>query len=253
MLAGRSPRASGRLIGFYDDNKIQLAGKTDMAFSEDVGERFEAYGWHVQNLGEDLSQEGLAEAIAAAKADEGRPSLIILRTHIGFGSPNKQDSHAAHGSPLGEDEVRLTKEAYGWDPDAHFLVPDEVAEHFREAAVAPGAEAEAEWNTRADAYRAEHPELWAELSLVMNGGLPEGWDADPPRFDPARRPDRHPQGLAAGDPVGRGADPAPGERLGRPRALHAHADRRRRLGHRATTTPGATCTTACASTAWRRS
>ena len=126
----------GRLIAFYDDNKIQLAGETEMAFSEDVGKRFEAYGWHVQNLGEDLSQESLAKAIANAKRS-GKPSLIILRTHIGQGSPNKQDTHSAHGSPLGEDEVRATKEAYGWDPDAHFLVPDEVAEHFREAAVAP--------------------------------------------------------------------------------------------------------------------
>jgi transketolase len=178
----------GRLIGFYDDNKIQLAGETKMAFSEDVGARFEAYGWHVQNLGEDLSQESLQGAIDAAKGEDGRPSLIILRTHIGFGSPNKQDSHAAHGSPLGEDEVRATKEAYGWDPDAHFLVPDEVAEHFRETSVARGAEAEAEWNQRAEAYKSEHPELWDELSLVMDGKLPEGWDTDPPRFDPADDP-----------------------------------------------------------------
>jgi len=178
----------GRLIGFYDDNKIQLAGETKMAFSEDVGARFEAYGWHVQNLGEDLAQESLQSAIAAAKGEDGKPSLIILRTHIGQGSPNKQDTHSAHGAALGEDEVRLTKEAYGWDPDAHFLVPDEVADHFRQAAVARGADAEAEWNGRAEAYRSEHPELWDELSLVIEGRLPEGWDTDPPRFDPADDP-----------------------------------------------------------------
>jgi transketolase len=178
----------GRLIAFYDDNKIQLAGKTEMAFSEDVGARFEAYGWHVQNLKEDLSQDSLQSAIDAAKAKDGQPSLIILRTHIGQGSPNKQDTHAAHGAALGEDEVRLTKEAYGWDPDAHFLVPDEVAEHFREAAVARGAEAEAEWNERAEAYKSAFPDEWAELSLVMDGGLPEGWDSDPPSFDPADDP-----------------------------------------------------------------
>ena len=177
----------GRLIAFYDDNKIQLAGKTEMAFSEDVGARFEAYGWHVQNLGESLSQDSLAGAIKNAKAS-GKPSLIIMRTHIGEGSPNKQDTHSAHGSPLGEDEVRATKEAYGWDPDAHFLVPDEVAEHFRETAVARGAEVEAEWNERAEAYRSKHPELWDELSLVMEGRLPEGWATDPPRFDPADDP-----------------------------------------------------------------
>ncbi len=177
----------GRLIAFYDDNKIQLAGETKMAFSEDVGARFEAYGWHVQNLGEDLSQESLEKAIDAAKGEDGRPSLIILRTHIGQGSPNKQDTHSAHGSPLGEDEVRLTKEAYGWDPDAHFLVPGEVAEHFREAA-GRGAEAEAEWNERLEAYRSAHAGLADELSLVMEGRLPEGWDAELPRFDPADDP-----------------------------------------------------------------
>ncbi|HEU0023222.1 MAG TPA: transketolase, partial [Thermoleophilaceae bacterium] len=178
----------GRLIAFYDDNHISIEGDTELSFSEDVGARFEAYGWHVQNLGEDLSQESLASAVEAAKGEHGKPSLIILRTHIGVGSPNKQDTHSAHGSPLGEDEVRLTKEAYGWDPDAHFLVPDEVAEHFRELAVARGAEAEADWNTRAEAYRAEHPELWDELSLVMDGGLPDGWDSEPPRFDPGDDP-----------------------------------------------------------------
>ena len=177
----------GRLIAFYDDNKIQLAGETKMAFSEDVGKRFEAYDWHVQNLGEDLSQESLAKAISNAKRS-GKPSLIILRTHIGQGSPNKQDTHSAHGSPLGEDEVRATKEAYGWDPDAHFLVPGEVAEHFRSEVVAPGADAEAEWNERAEAYKAAFPDEWAELSLVMDGGLPDGWDSDPPRFDPADDP-----------------------------------------------------------------
>ena len=177
----------GRLIAFYDDNKIQLAGATKMAFSEDVGKRFEAYDWHVQNLGEDLSQESLSKAIANAKRS-GKPSLIILRTHIGQGSPNKQDTHAAHGSPLGEDEVRATKEAYGWDPDAHFLVPDEVAEHFRSEVVAPGAAAESEWNERAEAYKTAFPDEWAELSLVMDGGLPDGWDSDAPRFDPADDP-----------------------------------------------------------------
>ena len=121
----------GKLVAFYDDNKIQLAGPTSVAFSEDVGKRFEAYGWHVQNLGEDLELDNLERAVEAAKGETDRPSLIMLRTHIGEGSPNKRDTHAAHGSPLGEDEVRLTKEAYGWDPDAQFLVPDEVAEHFR--------------------------------------------------------------------------------------------------------------------------
>src|ERR671915_252983 len=135
----------GKLIAFYDNNHIQLAGETSMAFSEDVGKRFEAYGWHVQDVGEDLSVESLERAAEEAKGVTDRPSLIVLRTHIGYGSPNKQDTEKAHGSPLGEDEVRLTKEAYGWDPDAQFLVPDEVLAHFKATAGERGAKAEAEW------------------------------------------------------------------------------------------------------------
>ncbi len=173
----------GKLTAFYDDNRIQLSGPTADAFSEDVGMRFEAYGWHVQNLGEDLSLERIEQAIEAAGEVPDRPSLVILRTHIGYGSPNKQDTNSAHGSPLGEDEVRRTKEAYGWDPDAHFLVPDDALAHIREC-VDRGKEFEAEWNERAERYRSENPELWDELSLVMEARLPSGWDSDPPQFHP---------------------------------------------------------------------
>jgi transketolase len=175
----------GNLVAFYDDNHIQLAGETAMAFSEDVPKRFEAYGWHVQNLGEEVTLERIEAAVGAAGEVGDRPSLIVLRTHIGYGSPNKQDTEAAHGSPLGEDEVRLTKEAYGWDPDAHFLVPDEVLEHYRETAGERGRAAEADWDERAAAYRAEFPELWEELSLSIEGRMPDGWQAELPRFDPA--------------------------------------------------------------------
>jgi transketolase len=174
----------GKLIAFYDDNHIQLAGETSMAFSEDVGKRFDAYGWHVQNLGEDIGLGRIDLAIAAAGEIPDQPSLIVLRTHIGYGSPNKQDTEKAHGSPLGEEEVRLTKEAYGWDPDGQFVVPDEVLAHFRETAGEHGAAAEAEWNERAEAYRSEHPELWEELSLAMEPRLPDGWDAGVPKFRP---------------------------------------------------------------------
>ena len=173
----------GRLIAFYDDNHVQLAGPTSMGFSEDVGARYEAYGWHVQNLGEDMALDRLEEAIAAAKADEGRPSLIILRTHIGVGSPNKQDTFSVHGSPLGEDEVKLTKEAYGWDPDAQFLVPDEVTEDFA-SVPERGKEAQSEWEQRLGSYREAHPEPAEQLDLVMENSLPSGWDAELPRFDP---------------------------------------------------------------------
>jgi transketolase len=174
----------GKLVAFYDNNHIQLAGETSMAFSEDVAKRFEAYGWHVQDLGEDIALGRIELAIAAAQEIADRPSLIILRTHIGYGSPNKQDTNSAHGSPLGEDEVRLTKEVYGWDPDAQFLVPDEVLAHYRATAGERGAKAEAEWEERAAAYRAAYPELWDALTLVMDGRLPDGWDAEVPKFRP---------------------------------------------------------------------
>jgi transketolase len=177
----------GRLIAFYDDNKIQLAGPTSQSFSEDVGERFNAYEWHVQNVGEDLSPARLEEAARAAMAVEDRPSLIIVRSHIGYGSPHKQDSSAAHGSPLGEDEVRLTKEAYGWDPDKHFYVPDEALAHFR-LACDRGRELEAEWQQRFDAYRAAFPAEADGLEMIYAGRLPAGWDADLPRFSPDDKP-----------------------------------------------------------------
>ncbi len=177
----------GRLTVLYDDNRIQLAGETSMAFSENVAARYEAYGWQVIDVGEDISLERLGSALDEAEGDEGRPALIIMRTHIGYGSPNKQDSASAHGSPLGEDEVRLTKEFYGWDPDAQFLIPDEALAHFR-TAVDRGREAEGDWQGRLEAYRREHQELSEELTLVMEGRMPAGWDSDLPRFDPADGP-----------------------------------------------------------------
>jgi transketolase len=173
----------GKLTAFFDDNRIQLAGPTENAFSEDVPKRFEAYGWHVQNLGDDWDVDRIESAVEEAAGVDDRPSLIVLRTHIGYGAPNLQDTHTAHGSPLGEEEVRLTKQAYGWDPDAQFLVPEEALEHFR-GAVPRGEELEADWQERAGVYRSEHPELWEELSLVMERRLPDGWDAEVPKFRP---------------------------------------------------------------------
>ncbi|MFL5869147.1 MAG: transketolase, partial [Thermoleophilaceae bacterium] len=173
----------GKLIVFYDNNHIQLAGETRMAFSEDVGRRFEGYGWHVQDLGEDIELDRIEGAVDAAKGVPDAPSLVILRTHIGFGAPNLQDTNKAHGSPLGEEEVKLTKERYGWPAEPDFLVPDEALSHFREAAAARG-EAESEWQQAAESYRSEHPDLWEELSLVIERKLPEGWDKDVPKFRP---------------------------------------------------------------------
>jgi transketolase len=172
----------GKLIAFYDDNKIQLASKVDVVMSEDVGARYEAYGWHVINIGEDDSVETVERAAREAMAVEDRPSLIIVQTHIGFGSPHKQDSIKAHGSALGEDEVRLTKEAYGWDPDKHFYVPDEALAHFREACDR-GKEWESEWQEKFKAWNDAEPEKAREFGYMNAGKLPEGWDEGLPRFD----------------------------------------------------------------------
>jgi transketolase len=174
----------GRLIAFYDNNHVQLASRVSVVMSEDVGERYEAYGWHVQNVGEDLRVETLERATREAMAVEDRPSLIILESHIGYGAPNKQDTSAAHGSPLGEDEVRAAKEFYGWDPDKHFYVPDEALAHFRECCER-GREFEAEWQERFDAYRESHPDEAALIETMNAGVMQPGWDSDPlPRFSP---------------------------------------------------------------------
>jgi transketolase len=175
--------ALGKLIVFFDNNHIQLAGPVDRDFSEDVSKRFEAYRWHVQDVGEDLSVETLEAAAAEAKAVGDRPSLIIVRSHIGYGSPNKQDTYQAHGSPLGEDEVKATKEVYGWPADKTFYVPDEAREPFEEAA-ARGLEAVEEWERKLDSFRESNPDAAAELDLIMGSRLPDGWDAGLPTFDP---------------------------------------------------------------------
>ncbi|MEA2158743.1 MAG: transketolase [Solirubrobacteraceae bacterium] len=177
----------GHLIAFYDDNKIQLASPTSLVFSEDVAERYDAYGWHVENVGEDMSVERLEQATRAAMEVEDRPSLIIVRSHIGYGSPHKQDTSSAHGSPLGEDEVRLTKEAYGWDPDKHFYVPPEALEHFR-GCCERGRELEAEWDERFNAYREQFPDQAKLLQMIDAAELPEGWDSDVPKFSAADDP-----------------------------------------------------------------
>jgi transketolase len=178
----------GKLIVFYDDNKVQLTGATTMAFSEDVAQRYQAYGWHVENVGTDTSLDRLELATRDAMAVVDRPSLVMVQTHIGFGSPHKQDSYKAHGSALGEDEVRLTKEAYGWDPDKHFYVPDDALAHFREGTVDRGKETEAAWEEQFAAYSEAFPDEAAELALIGAGEMPAGWDGNVPQLNPADGP-----------------------------------------------------------------
>jgi transketolase len=165
-----------KLVALYDDNGIQLDGPTAMAWSEDVVERFHAYGWHATRVADGNDVEAIDEAIREAREDD-RPSLIAVRTHIGFGSPNRHDTQKAHGQPLGADEVRLTKEAYGWDPDKDFYVPDDALRLFREAVPAGEALVQA-WEETLDAYARDHPDLAAELRrrLASPERLADGWD-----------------------------------------------------------------------------
>jgi len=173
----------GKLTCLYDDNQVTLAAGTSVTFTEDRARRFEAYGWHTVSVADGNDLGAIDAALQAARAETGRPSLILVRTHIGYGSPHKQDSFEAHGSPLGVDEVRLTKQALGWPAEPPFLIPAAALEHFREA-LPRGARAEAQWNARMAAYGKAFPELAAELQTRISGALPPGWDADIPVFPP---------------------------------------------------------------------
>ncbi|HTI13447.1 MAG TPA: transketolase [Dictyobacter sp.] len=171
----------GQLIYFYDDNNITIEGNTQLAFTENVGERFESYGWHVQRVADINDLEALDQAINTAKTETDRPSIIIVKSKIGFGSPNKQGSHEAHGAPLGAEEVILTKRNLGWPSEEPFFVPEESLAYFRQS-VERGAQQEQEWQTKFDAYKAEYPELAAQWLRELAGELPEGWDKDIPTF-----------------------------------------------------------------------
>jgi transketolase len=172
----------GRLIVLYDSNRITLSGTTDVTFCEDVGARFEAYGWHVRRVdGHDA--KAVDDALTLARTSEDRPSLIIARTHIGFGSPKKQDTFQAHGEPLGADEVRLAKRAYGWPEDRSFYVPDEALAEFRKA-VGRGDALEQAWQARMTALRVADATLAAEFERAVAGELPAAWDAKLPVFTP---------------------------------------------------------------------
>jgi transketolase len=171
----------GKLIYLYSDNKISIEGSTDLTFTEDVAMRFTAYGWHIQKVdGNDLG--GLAKAIKEAQEERKKPSLILARTHIGFGSPQKQDTADAHGAPLGEDEVRLTKENLGWPLEPTFHIPEEALGHFRKA-VSRGKEAEQLWQETFITYAKAHPDLAEEWQNLQNRLLPSGWEEAIPSFN----------------------------------------------------------------------
>jgi transketolase len=171
----------GKLVCLYDDNRVTLSAGTDMAFTEDRAARFEACGWHTVAVADGNDVEAIAAALQAARSEASRPSLILVRTHIGYGSPNKHDSFEAHGSPLGVEEVRLTKQRLGWPTEPPFLIPEAVLVHMREA-LARGQNAEATWSQRMQAYALAFPDLAAELQCSLSGELPSCWDADIPTF-----------------------------------------------------------------------
>lgn len=183
----------GNLCWIYDSNQITIEGHTDLAFSDNVAARFLAYGWNVQRVGDANDTERIAEALENFRHTRDIPTLIIVESHIGYGAPHKHDTSAAHGEPLGEEEVRLAKRNYGWPEDARFLVPGGVYDHFRTGIGQRGRQLRADWTARMEAYRGKHPDLAERLQRMQGDEPPEGWDVDLPRFD------ADPKGLASRD------------------------------------------------------
>jgi len=174
--------ALDNLCWVYDNNHITIEGQTSLAFTEDVATRFLAYGWNVLRVGDANDLERIEHALGVFRETKGRPTLIILDSHIGYGAPHKHDTAAAHGEPLGDEEVRLTKRSYGWPEEAQFLVPDGVREHFAAGVGARGAAARSRWTALFASYRAAHPELAAEIDQMQRRDLPAGWDRNLPVF-----------------------------------------------------------------------
>ena len=174
----------GKIVYLYDDNHISIEGSTDITFTEDVPRRFEAYGWHVQTVSDGNDLDAIERAIAAARDETARPSIIAVRTRIGFGSP-KEDTASAHGEPLGPDGIRATRESFGFPADKKFYVPEEAATHLGEA-VERGKRYEADWKEVMDAYRSKYPEDAQRFTLELAGELPSGWDRKLPAFEPGK-------------------------------------------------------------------
>ncbi|HCC57617.1 MAG TPA: transketolase [Solibacterales bacterium] len=177
----------GKLIYLYDQNHISLAGGTDLSFTEDVAKRFEAYGWHTHHVAEGNDTAEVARAIEEAQRETGRPSLILVRTHIGYGSPKKQDTFGAHGNPLGEEELEATKKALGWPTNDKFFLPEDAVKHLREA-VGKGKAAQNDWQSRFNAYKQAFPKEAAEFEQIMSGKLPQDFASELPQWKPMDKP-----------------------------------------------------------------
>ena len=177
----------GKLIYLYDQNHISLAGATEIDFTEDVAKRFGSYGWHTRVVPDGNDTEDVASAIREAQAEDQRPSLILARTHIGYGSPHKQDNFTAHGDPLGEEELQASKKALGWPTMEKFYLPQDSVDFFRQA-IPRGAGTEDEWRKKFDAYKQAFPKEAAEFESLISGKLPPNWDADIPKWKPTDKP-----------------------------------------------------------------
>ncbi len=177
----------GKLIYLYDQNQISLAGGTGMTFTEDTAKRFEGYGWHTRSVADGNDTEDIAKAIKAAQREQRRPSLILIHTHIGYGSPKKQDNFSAHGNPLGEDELQAAKKALGWPTLDKFFLPPDAVDHFRKA-LGKGAKAQTSWSQRLEAYKKEFPQECVEFEQIVSGKLPENWAAELPKWKPSDKP-----------------------------------------------------------------
>ena len=254
----------GKLVVFYDSNRICLAGSTNLSFTDDVEQVFEGYGWHVVKVADGNDLEALARATDTAQAETDRPSLVIVRTEIGYGSP-KQGTFGVHGSPLNAEQVIETKRKLGYPSEEPFFVPQEALAHLR-GAVERGKQAEAEWRERFEAYRKAHPDLAAELERVIAGELPEGLGQGDPDLHDRGQADRDPLGRREDHQRDRGPRAGASRRLGRPQLLDGDGPqgggRLPEPGDRGGRAPGrggrrvglrraATSTTACASTRWR--
>lgn len=185
------------LCWIYDNNKITIEGNTSWAFSEDVATRFMGYGWNVTRVGDANDHEMLARAFETARKSSDRPTLIIVDSHIAYGAPNKQDTSAAHGEPLGKEEIKLTKRNYGWPEDAQFLVPDEVYEHFQARIGKRGKDLNARWLEKFEQYKAQYPELADHLNRMQRRDMPDGWEKAIPAFPP------DPKGMGGRDSSGK--------------------------------------------------
>src|ERR1700721_3174228 len=170
------------LCWIYDSNRITIEGKTAITFTEDVAGRFLAYGGNVARVGDANDLDRIENALRNATGTAGRPSLIIVDSHIGYGSPHRQDTSAAHGEPLGEEEIKLTKQAYGWPPDSQFLRPAGVYEQFESGVGRRGREARQQWEKKFEEYRKKYPELAAEIDQIQKRELPTNWSKDIPVF-----------------------------------------------------------------------